>query len=38
MFSYLGIFVKLIGSDEIDGEDELNVVLLSLLHKPCDFL
>lgn len=30
--AHLGIFVKLVSSDVVDGEDDLDIVLLSLLY------
>ena len=33
-----GILVKLVGSDEVNGEDDLDVVLLCLLDEGADLL
>jgi len=35
--SYLGIFVELIGGDIVDRENQLDIVLLCLLHESSDF-
>jgi hypothetical protein len=33
---YLGVLVKLVGSDVVDGEDKLDIVLLGLLYELLD--
>jgi len=36
-FPDLGIFVKLVCGDVVDGKDDLDVVLLRLFDQSCDF-
>ena len=38
MAAYLGILVELVGGDVVDGEDELDIVLLCLFNEDLDLL